>query len=172
MTSTTKALTLHAIFSWTKITRRYIRLDITLWGLTGDDSYWWLLDSYTSLPELLVTTHQWHTKHCQRLSRYRNPTLGDAIQQCNLTHNHISIYITMFLFTSTNWLSLYLYQLLWVIGINTSISVIVVSLTTWEAHYSPWVIRVMRPQWLEMRYQFIFYYYETKLMVNKQILLN
>ena len=66
------------------------------------------------------------------------------------------------------------------IGIDTNIEVIVVSFTTWEAHHS---LRakpegcgelsrsLMRQQWPKLRYQFLFYHDETKLMMNKQILL-
>ena len=56
-----------------------------------------------------------------------------------------------------------------VIGIDTNIEVVVVSLTTWEAHHSPrakpepsgcgglprWL---MRQQWPKLRYQFLFYH--------------
>ena len=67
----------------------------------------------------------------------------------------------------------------WVIGIDTNIEVIVVSLTTWEAHHSPRAKpegcgelprSLMRQQWPKLRYQFLFYHDETKLMINKQIL--
>ena len=66
------------------------------------------------------------------------------------------------------------------IGIDTNIEVIVVSLTTWEAHHSPrskpegcgeLPVSLMRQQWPELRYQFLFYDDGTKLMMNKQILL-
>ena len=66
-----------------------------------------------------------------------------------------------------------------VIGIDTNIEVIVVSLTTWEAHHSPRAKpkgcgelprSLMRQQWPKLRYQFLFYHDETKLMLNKQIL--
>ena len=66
-----------------------------------------------------------------------------------------------------------------VIGIDTDIEVIVVSLTTWEAHHSPRAKpegcgelprSLMRQQWPKLRYQFLFYHDETKLMMNKQIL--
>ena len=65
------------------------------------------------------------------------------------------------------------------IGIDTNIEVIVVSLTTWEAHHSPRAKpegcgelprSLMRQQWPKLRYQFLFYHDETKLMINKQIL--
>ena len=65
------------------------------------------------------------------------------------------------------------------IGIDTNIEVIVVSLTTWEAHHSPRAKpegcgelprSLMRQQWPKLRYQFLFYYDETKLIMNKQIL--
>ena len=67
----------------------------------------------------------------------------------------------------------------WVIGIDTNIEVIVVSLTTWEAHHSPRAKpegcgelprSLMRQQWPKLRYQFLFYHDETKLMINKQTL--
>ena len=63
------------------------------------------------------------------------------------------------------------------IGINTNIEVIEVSLTTWEAHHSPRVKpescgglprSLMRPQWPKLRYRFLFYHDEIKLMMNKQ----
>ena len=63
------------------------------------------------------------------------------------------------------------------IGIDTNIEVIVVSLMTWEAHHSPRAKPegcgelprlFMRQQWLKLKYQFLFYHDETKLMVNKQ----
>ena len=66
-----------------------------------------------------------------------------------------------------------------VIGIDTNIEVIVVSFTTWEAHHSPrakpevcgeLLRSLMRQQWPNLRYQFLFYHNETKLMMNKQIL--
>ena len=66
-----------------------------------------------------------------------------------------------------------------VIGIDTNIEVIVVSLTTWEAHHSPRAkpegcgelpMSLMRQQWPQLRYQFLFYHDETKLIMNKQIL--
>ena len=66
-----------------------------------------------------------------------------------------------------------------IIGIDTNIEVIVVSSTTWEAHHSPRAKpegcgelprSLMRQQWLKLRYQFLFYHGETKLMMNKQIL--
>ena len=66
-----------------------------------------------------------------------------------------------------------------VIGIDTNIVVIVVSLTTWEAHHSPRAKpegcdelprSLMRQQWPKFRYQFLFYHDETKLLMNKQIL--
>ena len=69
--------------------------------------------------------------------------------------------------------------LTWVIGIDTNIEVIVVLLTTWEAHHSPRAKpegcgelprSLMRQQWPKLRYQFLFYHDETKLMMNKQIL--
>ena len=65
------------------------------------------------------------------------------------------------------------------IGIDTNIEVIVVSLTTWEAHHSPRAKpedcgelsrSLMRQQWPKLRYQFLFCHDETKLMMNKQIL--
>ena len=65
------------------------------------------------------------------------------------------------------------------IGIDTNIEVIVVSLTTWEAHHSRRAKpggcgelprSLMRQQWPKLRYQFLFYHDETKLMMNKQIL--
>ena len=65
------------------------------------------------------------------------------------------------------------------IGTDTNIEVIVVSLTTWEAHHSPRAKpkgcgelprSLMRQQWPKLRYQFLFYHDETKLMMNKQIL--
>ena len=65
------------------------------------------------------------------------------------------------------------------IGIDTNIEVIVVSLTTWEAHHSPRAKpegcgelprSLMRQQWPKLRYQFLFYHDETKLMINKQTL--
>ena len=65
------------------------------------------------------------------------------------------------------------------IGIDTNIEVIVVSLTTWEAHHSPRAKpegcgelprSLMRQQWPKLRYQFLFYHDETKFMLNKQIL--
>ena len=70
-------------------------------------------------------------------------------------------------------------RLQWVIGIDTNIEVIVVSLTTWEAHHSPRAKpegcgelprSLMRQQWPKLRYQFLFYHDETKSMMNKQIL--
>ena len=63
------------------------------------------------------------------------------------------------------------------IAIDTNIEVIVVSLTTWEAHHSPrakpegcgeFPKSLMRQQWPKLRYQFLFYHDETKLMMNKQ----
>ena len=63
------------------------------------------------------------------------------------------------------------------IGIDTNIEVIVVSLTTWEAHHSPRAKpegcgelprSLMRQQWPKLRYQFLFYHDETKLIMNKQ----
>ena len=65
------------------------------------------------------------------------------------------------------------------IGIDTNIEVIVVSLTTWEAHHSPRAKpegcgepprSLMRQQWPKLRYQFLFYHDETKLMMHKQLL--
>ena len=65
------------------------------------------------------------------------------------------------------------------IGIDTNIEVIVVSLTTQEAHHSPRAKTkgcvelprsLMREQWLKLRYKFLFYHDEIKLMMNKQIL--
>ena len=65
------------------------------------------------------------------------------------------------------------------IGIDTNIEVVDVSLTTWEAHHSPWVKpegcgelprSLMRQQWPKLRYQFLFYHDETKLMMNKRML--
>ena len=65
------------------------------------------------------------------------------------------------------------------IGIDTNIEVIVVSLTTWEAHHSPRAKpegcgelprSLMWQQWPKLRYQFLFYHDETKLIMNKQIL--
>ena len=65
------------------------------------------------------------------------------------------------------------------IGIDTNIEVIIVSLTTWEAHHSPRAKpegcgelprSLMRQQWPKLRYQFLFYHDETKLIMNKQIL--
>ena len=50
-----------------------------------------------------------------------------------------------------------IYQYRLIIGNYTNIEVIVVSLTTWEAHHSP-------------KYQLLFYHDETKSMMNKQIL--
>ena len=75
----------------------------------------------------------------------------------------------------------YIQQYPWdvIIGIDTNIEVIVVSLTTWEAHHSPRAKpegcgelprSLMRQQWPKLRYQFLFYHDETKLMMNKQIL--
>ena len=64
-------------------------------------------------------------------------------------------------------------------GIDTNIEVIVVSLTTWEAHHSPRAKpegcgelprSLMRQQRPKLRYQFLFYHDETKLIMNKQIL--
>ena len=66
-----------------------------------------------------------------------------------------------------------------IIGIDTNIEVIVVSLTTWEAHHSPRAKpegcgglprSLMRQQWPKLRYQFLFYHDETKLTLNQQIL--
>ena len=66
-----------------------------------------------------------------------------------------------------------------IIGIDTNIEVVVVSLTTWEAHHSPRAKpegcgelprSLMGQQWPKLRYQFLFYHDETKLMMNKQIL--
>ena len=66
-----------------------------------------------------------------------------------------------------------------VIGIDTDIEVIVVALTTWEAHHSPRAKpkgcgelprSLMRQKWPKLRYQFLFYHDETKLMINKQTL--
>ena len=63
-------------------------------------------------------------------------------------------------------------------GIDTNIEVIVVLLTAWEAHHSPrakpggcgeLLGLLMRQQWPKLRYQFLFYHDETKLMMNKQI---
>ena len=63
-----------------------------------------------------------------------------------------------------------------IIGIDTNIDVIVVSLTTLEAHHSPRAkpegcgelpMSLMRQQWPKMRYQFLLYHEETKLMMNK-----
>ena len=63
------------------------------------------------------------------------------------------------------------------IGIDNNIEVIVVSLTTWEAHHSPRAkpegcgeLRrsLMRQQWPKLRYQFQFHHDEIKLMMNKQ----
>ena len=71
--------------------------------------------------------------------------------------------------------------------------VIVALLTTWEAHHSPratelttWKVQprprakpegcgelarpLFRPQWLKFSYQFLLYYGETNLMINKLIL--
>ena len=65
------------------------------------------------------------------------------------------------------------------IGIDINIDVIVVSLTTWEAHHSPRAKpegcgelprSFMRQQWPKLMYKFLFYHYETKLMMNKPIL--
>ena len=65
------------------------------------------------------------------------------------------------------------------IVIDTNIEVIVVSLTTWEGHHSPRAKpegcgelprSLMRKQWPKLRYQFLFYHDETKLMMNKHIL--
>ena len=66
-----------------------------------------------------------------------------------------------------------------IIGIDTNIEVLVVSLTTWEAHHSPRARpegcgelprSLMRQKWPKLRYQFLFYHDDTKLMMNKQIL--
>ena len=66
-----------------------------------------------------------------------------------------------------------------IIGIDTNIEVIVVSLTTWEADHSPRATpegfgelprSLMRQQWPKLMYQCLFYHDETKLMMNKQIL--
>ena len=76
-------------------------------------------------------------------------------------------------------LDFYSYGHFFFIGIDTNIEVIVVSLTTWEAHHSPrakpegcgeFPMSLMRQQWPKLRYQFPFYHDETKLMMNKQIL--
>ena len=65
------------------------------------------------------------------------------------------------------------------IGIDINIEVIVVSLTTWEAHHTPRAKpegcgelprSLMRQQWPKLRYQFLFHHDETKLIMNKQIL--
>ena len=73
----------------------------------------------------------------------------------------------------------FFFRLSFVIGIDTNIEVIVVSLTTWEAHHSPRAKpevcgepprSLMRHQWPKLRYQFLFYHDATKLMMNKQIL--
>ena len=65
------------------------------------------------------------------------------------------------------------------IGIDTNIEVIVVSLTTWEAHHSPrakpegcgeFPRSFMRQQWPKLSYQLLFYHDETKLAMNKQML--
>ena len=78
--------------------------------------------------------------------------------------------------TDTN---LYDELFIYVKGIDTSISVIVVSLTTWEAQNTPRAKpescgeiprSLMRQQWPKLRYQFLFYHDETKLVMNKQIL--
>ena len=72
----------------------------------------------------------------------------------------------------------YIQQHLWdvIIGIETNIEVIVVSLTTWEAHHRPRVKpegcgelpgSLMRQQWPKLRYQFLFYHDETKWWINK-----
>ena len=62
-----------------------------------------------------------------------------------------------------------------VIGIDTNIEVIVVSLTSSEAHHSPRAKpegsgelprSLMRQQWPKLRYQFLFYHDETKWMMN------
>ena len=64
------------------------------------------------------------------------------------------------------------------IGIDTNIEVIVVSLTSLEAHHSPGTSpsgcgelprSLLRRQWPKLRYQFLFYHDETKLMMNLQI---
>ena len=64
----------------------------------------------------------------------------------------------------------------WVIWIDTNIEVIAVSSTTREAHHSPRAKpegcgelprSLMRHQWPNLRYQFLFYHDETKLMINK-----
>ena len=64
------------------------------------------------------------------------------------------------------------------IGIGTNIEVTVAWLTTWEAHHKPTgpsargelPRSLIRPQWLQYWYQFVFCYGETKLIINKQIL--
>ena len=75
---------------------------------------------------------------------------------------------------SVIWLMLYDIMFGWsgcvtayfVIGIDTNIEVIVVSLTTWEAHHSPrakpegcgeFHRSLMRQQWSKLKYQFLFY---------------
>ena len=63
----------------------------------------------------------------------------------------------------------------WDKGIDTNIEVIVVSLTTCEAHHSPRAKpeacrelprSLMRQQWPKLRYQFLFYHDETKFTVG------
>ena len=57
------------------------------------------------------------------------------------------------------------------IGMDTNIEVIVVSLTTWEAHHScdEHPRSLMKQQWPKLGYQFLFYRDEPNLMMNKQI---
>ena len=64
------------------------------------------------------------------------------------------------------------------IGIDTSISVIMVSPTTWEAHHSPRAKpegcgelprSLVTPQWLKSRYQFLFYHDASKHIKSVQI---
>ena len=68
---------------------------------------------------------------------------------------------------------------LYVIGIDINIEIMTVSLAIWEAQHSQRAkyqdcgeipMSLMRPQWPKLRYQYLFYYDESKWMMNKQML--
>ena len=132
---------------------------IILWS--PNHGRWWPCDTRTQS----INSHAMFS---------RNIPAGICARKGWLTQDNRGIAHVLFIVNSTQRIWLYC-----VIGIDTDIEVIVVSLTTCEAHHSPRAKpegcgelprSLMRQQWPKLRYQFLFYHDETKLMRNKLIL--
>ena len=126
----------------------------------------------------------WPNEHCIEIAKFMGPTWGPP-GSCPPQMGPMLAHEPCFQGMPGKWLVLPLEYipgimyivhalLCFVIGIDTNIEVIVVSLTTWEAHHSPRAKgcgelprSLMRQQWPQYWYQFLFYHDETKLMMNK-----